>query len=170
VTAPLKGLARAVCAQVTPTARDLDAVNTLRFDERESRWHGANTDREGFEALRPAAGEARSVAVWGGGGTRTMLGEVLPAAAFHAARTGAHTGGPPVASPEVVVWATGRPGATPPSAWRPAQVIDLDYREDAPGRAYALAVGARYTSGLAMFTRQAAAQRAWWESFENRVC
>jgi len=178
VTAPLKTRAFVPCATTTYLARELGAVNTLFFDEKTHRWHGASTDLEGLNALVDRVTsdpdhevnlDACSIVVWGGGGTRTTLQKRFPDAAFHAARTGLRTRGPEIARPRTVIWASGRPGARPPAGWRPDLVIDLDYRENSPGRGYALQTGARYVSGLEMFRGQARAQREWWESIEDSV-
>lgn len=167
VTAPLKILAHSTCASVTPEADRLASVNTLCLDE--STWHGHNTDREGLEGALKAAAPSPPIAVWGGGGTRAMLGELFPHAMFYSARTGHRTRGPDLIRPRTVVWATGRPGADPPADWRPGTVLDLDYRDSAPGRTFALRTGARYVSGLDMFRRQAEGQRRWWESRMKQV-
>lgn len=72
-------------------------------------------------------------------------------------------------SPSALIWAAGpvRAGehAWPPSAWRPRQVIDLDYRENSTGRDYALRCDAEYVSGLAMFRAQAESQAQFFLSF-----
>jgi len=164
VTAPLKKLAHETCSKVTPVAERLASVNTLHLDEATNTWHGTNTDLEGLKRALEGIDSSGDTVVWGGGGTLAMLQEVFPGAAFFSARTGKQTRGPTTPRPGMVVFATGRKGAPPPAAWRPEVVYDLDYREGAPGRAFALRTGARYVSGLAMFKHQAEGQRAWWDS------
>jgi shikimate dehydrogenase-like protein/shikimate kinase len=163
VTAPLKHHAFQSAGRVTALAREFRSVNTLYRDEALGEWRGTNTDHEGFERAWRELDLTGPVAVWGGGGTLAMMNRVLPDASYFEARTGALRHGPRIRKPRVVVFATGRPGADPPASWQPGCVLDLDYRDHAPGRAYALRVNARYVSGLAMFRHQAAAQRAWWE-------
>ena len=97
----------------------------------------------------------------------------LPQARFHSARTGGLRPGSAASrdedGPEVLVWAAGARGARtgPPGSWRPRLVVDLDYAEDSPARAYALAAGARYLSGLSMFEAQARAQRRFWRDHDR---
>jgi len=169
VTAPLKTLARSACTAVTSEADRLASVNTLYLDGSTNAWHGHNTDREGLEGALETEAPPPPIAVWGGGGTLAMLGELFPDATFFSARTGQRNRGPDLTRPRSVVWATGRPGADPPADWRPETVLDLDYRDSAPGRTIALRTGARYVSGLDMFRRQAEGQRTWWESRLKRV-
>lgn len=163
VTAPLKELAFAACTEVDEAAKRLAAVNTLFLDER--RVIGANTDLQGLvHALSSVS--LGHVAVWGGGGTLNVIREVLPEADFYSLRTGMnrnhqHRSLPP----DTVLWAVGRSLAEvndPPESWRPRLVVDLNYADDSPGRAYALSKGAQYISGLAMFHAQAEAQREFW--------
>src|SRR5690606_3404672 len=109
-------------------------------------------------------------AVWGGGGTRAMIRQVLPNAHFYSARSGE-----PVKSsnasdaPDVVIWAVPRSrmqdSRWPEAAWRPRFVVDLNYTMDSPGREYAAKIPeVHYKSGLQMFKVQAEEQRCFWDS------
>ncbi len=174
VTAPLK---RAVGALT-----GLASCNTLWWQDDTASWQGGNTDPVGLRALLASLPADAQVAVWGGGGVLPSIQETLPQAQFFSLRTAglrspsscasdASDGATPnvaaLAQPSVVVWAAGHRGRDaalqPPASWRPQCVYDLDYREDSAARDYALRVGARYVSGLLMFTAQAAAQRAIWQ-------
>lgn len=180
VTAPLKRAAGALTG--------LESCNTLWWQDDTASWQGENTDPVGLRALLASLPADAQVAVWGGGGVLPSLHETLPQAQFFSLRTaalrrpssgardannasdasdGATQNAAALAQPSVVVWAAGHRGRDaalqPPASWRPQCVYDLDYREDSAARDYALRVGARYVSGLVMFTAQAAAQRAVWQ-------
>ena len=162
VTSPLKGLA-ARSSKASIQAKELGSVNTLLWDAME--WKGENTDLEGLRAAVQGL-PAGPIAIWGGGGTLGVLGKVLPEASAYSS-TGGHLrqGSKPLAStPTVVVWAAPRGSdlKMPPDNWRPQVVLDLNYKEDSPGREYALRAQAEYRSGEVMFRAQAAAQREWW--------
>lgn len=167
VTSPLKGRAFR-SSRATPLALELSSVNTLAWDEAGQRWMGHNTDLMGLEAAVRGLPEG-PVAVWGGGGTLPVLGRVLPKAAAYSA-TGGHLrqgSAELTAPPTVVVWAAPRgPDLVwPPDNWKPEVILDLNYKEDSPGREYALRVKARYVSGEKMFRAQAAGQREFWQDF-----
>lgn len=165
VTAPLKGRAFRSC-EPTESAASLGSVNTLARD-RSGVWRGDNTDLEG---LRVAAENLPRglTAIWGGGGTLPVLAKIFPLASAYSSRAGhVRQGSSPLeGSPSVVVWAAPRSAdlVWPPSTWRPQVVFDLNYKEDSPGREYALKVGAEYRSGTEMFLAQAAQQRVFWTS------
>lgn len=164
VTAPLKRWAGSLTG--------LAGCNTLWLPRDDASWQGDNTDPVGLQALLSTLPAAATVTIWGGGGVLPSIQAVLPQARAYALRTGARrdtddasaSAEPP---PSVVLWAAGHhsrdAGLQPPASWRPQVVYDLDYREDSAGRDYALRVGARYVSGQAMFTAQAAAQRQIWQ-------
>ncbi|MBI4126521.1 MAG: hypothetical protein HY465_03425 [Deltaproteobacteria bacterium] len=148
VTSPLKTLA--------------GSRNTLVWDERKKEWCGTNTDLHGLQTALKDVDLRGSVAVWGGAGMFPVLKTCLPEASFYSARTGELKEGPPLDAPDLLVWASGRPGALPPSSWRPKQLFDLDYRQNSPGLDYAERHGIPYTSGLEMFERQAEEQQVFW--------
>ncbi|MBX2987710.1 MAG: hypothetical protein KF802_07410 [Bdellovibrionaceae bacterium] len=167
VTSPLKGRAFRAC-EPSSLAEELGSVNTLAWDESIAGWRGHNTDLEGLAeavtGLPPGP-----IVVWGGGGTLPVLGRVLPGASAYSA-TGGHLrqGSPPLAeAPSTLVWAAPRGGDLkwPPDSWAPEVVLDLNYKEDSPGREYALRCKARYLSGEKMFREQARGQRQYWQKF-----
>lgn len=171
VTSPLKGLALR-SSHPTPLATELRGVNTLVWDETQHQWQGHNTDFEGLtESARDLT--AGPIAIWGGGGTLHVLGHVLPGSSAFSARTGSlRQGSPPLKkSPRVVVWAAprGEDLRWPPDDWRPDFVFDLNYKEDSPGREYALRCKARYLSGEKMFRAQAKGQREFWKPFLEKI-
>lgn len=155
------------------------AVNTLAYDSAEGRYLATSTDEEGLRAawlaLQAELPTPRpTIAIWGGGGLQPVLesGFAGTGARYFSARSGASRspqnddgGADDAFRPDVVVWAVGRKrhAAWPPSGWRPAWVLDLDYGEDSPGREYALRCGAKHRDGLLMFRAQAAAQRRFFE-------
>jgi shikimate 5-dehydrogenase len=176
VTAPLKTAAFQSCRKHDEVATRLGSVNTMLWLEEKRMWSGANTDLIG---LQRAVDELRSVhpyfgpiAVWGGGGTLATAKTVFEGAEFFSARSGENRIADRVTSeqfrPDTVVWGVGRGRGSdvrPPVAWKPKQIIDLNYSDDSPGREYALTIpGCRYVSGLGMFRAQAEAQRNFWES------
>ena len=171
VTSPLKELAFDSCTDRISPCEILGAVNTL--DRRQSEWRGTNTDLEGFRlAVEEAekSGPLGSTAVWGGGGTLSVIGLTLPSSEFFSLRTQENRNPKGVRSaefnPDTVIWAGGGrvdSEQLPPSSWKPKQVLDLNYKDDSAGRAYAQQTGCRYISGLAMFRQQAEAQRVFWK-------
>jgi len=138
-------------------------VNTIVWDETIGGWRGHNTDYDGMKAISSHIGPDDRVAVWGGGGTRAVIQARIPQARFHSVRQG----GDPSDDPTVLVWAVSRDRAVnaPPKSFHPRIVLDLNYAEDSPGRAFAKELGCAYVSGLAMFKAQARAQRAFWEGY-----
>ena len=169
VTSPLKREAFAVLDRKTGPVEELESANTLYRDS-SGAWWGTNTDLHGLLEFLEKEGPdfpRGPAVVWGGGGTLPILERAFPKAAFHAARSGALRRGTLVRDPDLLVWASPRMGVPPPREWRPRLVFDLSYREDSPGRIYALRAGTRYTSGLGMYLRQAALQRAWWKERER---
>lgn len=178
VTAPLKEKFLSLVDTVTEEGRKYNSVNTLAKPAPSIGWVATNTDIAGFKALLHSAELPNETAVWGGGGTRKVLSEMLPQAQFFSARTWelatdatwTEDVRPKKADqfdPKCVVWAVGRKRMSegcqfPPEAWKPLMVIDLNYSDDSPGREYAVRVGAQYISGLQMFKAQAEEQRGFW--------
>ena len=190
VTMPLKeAMARSV-DRLTPTAAELEAVNTVVFGP--DGTTGANTDGEGFlDALRPWDPEGkRCVVVGAGGAARAVIRALLGAGAADVAvvnrsaqraadaaaigAPAARVGGPgDIGSAELVVNATplgmdGTPGAgrlaVDAALLGAGQVVaDLVYH---PVRTPLLAAaerrGARAVDGVGMLVHQAGhAFRAW---------
>lgn len=167
VTSPLKGKAlRSSCP--SELADELGSVNTLAWDGTKQIWHGENTDLHG---LRSAAYQlpAGSMAIWGGGGTLPVLARVFPEASAFSATSGRLRSGSKELneSPEILVWAAPRAAGLvwPPDHWKPQIVFDLNYKEDSPGREYALRIKAKYISGGAMFRAQAEQQQQFWQKY-----
>ncbi|WP_413585478.1 shikimate kinase [Bdellovibrio sp. HCB274] len=172
VTSPHKERAARWCFHPT-----LPAVNTLYFDKKTSKWLGTSTDEAGFVELIEGVGMLaplqKEIAVWGGGGTLSMIEKVLPHASYYSARTGDLREGSESAegvSPKVVIWAAPRMEDTymPPADWKPAMIFDLNYKEDSVGREYAQQARANYESGLKMFVAQAQQQRMFWKQCEEK--
>ena len=168
VTSPLKTKIRSLVYDRAKNAEELGAANTLVL-QKDNKWLVDNTDIDGLKALLAVIPKGAAVAVWGGGGTRGILQELLPMAQFFSARRGELLDG--VADtdfePQVVVWAVGRARHTtckwPSEAWQPELVVDLNYTEDSPGLEYAEKCGAQYESGSQMFKVQAESQRKIWQ-------
>lgn len=167
VTSPLKGRAFR-SSQPTPRAAELGSTNTLAWDAASSSWKGDNTDLLGLQKASEGLPQG-DVAIWGGGGTLPVVGKVFPKASAYSSRAGhVRQGSSPLqGSPSVLVWAAPRSADLiwPPSTWKPEVVFDLNYKEDSPGREYALKIGAKYRSGEAMFRAQAQGQREFWMQF-----
>jgi shikimate 5-dehydrogenase/shikimate kinase len=176
VTSPLKVLAYEYVFSRTATASEFQSVNTIICDKN-TLWYGHNTDLEGLQALikkadRIGAGiHTGETAVWGGGGTLTLLKKLLPEAQYFSIQTGQNrnTKFDQDWRPRAVVWAGGslnpEGGQSPPDVWKPQWIIDLNYREDSGGRDYAKRVDAHYLSGETMFYEQAIFQREFWRPF-----
>jgi shikimate 5-dehydrogenase/shikimate kinase len=169
VTAPLKELAFAASQNQSGSFRDLGSINTL-FDDG-GKWMAANTDLKGFEKAIAEVQTSGPFAVWGGGGTLAVIRTILPHAGFFSLRSRENRDPLGVCAidyrPETVIWSVGRSRAgvnSPPEVWRPKIVIDLNYAEDSPGREYAMRIGAKYISGLAMFRAQGHEQRVFWSN------
>lgn len=187
VTAPLKIAANNLCGQSpqqrTLEATELGSVNTLVLVN--GAWQGHNTDLFGFDhLLRQVPGfemnpsqAAKLIVVWGGGGTLSVIQKVCPQGLLFSSRNGQVRNkeqamqdkekylGLALDGPEVLIWAAGSEAQMPPADWRPEYVVDLNYREDSFAREYALAIKAKYISGLAMFRAQAQGQREFWEKY-----
>ena len=90
---------------------------------------------------------------------------------FYSAQTGKLLKGSEQ-SPEVVIWAVGRSRMSvcmdPPQHWKPLYVLDLNYTEDSPGRAYAVKTKSQYVSGWLWFKAQAQAQRILFEKLKSQ--
>jgi 3-dehydroquinate dehydratase/shikimate dehydrogenase len=186
VTAPFKRDALEAAAVVSPEARRVGAVNTLRRSEAGT-WEGDNTDVAGF--LAPLAGaklEGRRAMILGtGGGARavaaglasrgatvTVCGRRLDRARDVAAVAGglALPWPPPPGSWDLLV------NATPVGTWPHTDaspmrglplegdlVYDLVYNPEMTALiADAQASGCRTIGGLDMLVAQAVAQWSWW--------
>ncbi len=172
VTSPLKTQAFESSQERSRESLDLKNANTLYYNGEKVFAH--NTDVFGFEKLVESVPHNNfPVAVWGGGGTLSVIQKILPKAQFFSIRSSLNRDTRSEAKdflPGVVIWASGRNAdgtyVRPPKEWRPTWVLDLNYSDESPGREFALEVGARYVSGLAMFFEQAQKQRSFWQRFD----
>lgn len=162
VTSPLKKKAFESCTNFSPDARTFESVNTMAFTL--GGWFGHNTDIVGAKTLirEGFADKALPVLVWGGGGTKLVLQEILPNAQFVSAREGRR-----LEEPVNMIWAVGRSRSFtwPEPAVFIQRLVDLNYSEDSPGREIAQRAGSPYKSGELMFIHQGYAQREFWKRF-----
>jgi hypothetical protein len=176
ITSPLKMKAFLLSQSHTDAAQQFESVNTIAWTG--ENWTGHNTDYDGLQEVLTSLQLAafQSLAVWGGGGTLSMIRSLLPQARLFSARSGQEkdvlqneyriTKSIKDFKPQVLLWAVnrGREFQWPSSSWHPQIVLDLNYTEDSPALEYVQKVGARYVSGIKMFKGQAAAQREFWKS------
>jgi shikimate 5-dehydrogenase len=167
VTSPLKHEAYLSSTVKTLEAEDLQAVNTLYIDGESMQGH--NTDFYGFQTMVKREELNEPVAVWGGGGTLSVIFKVFENAVSFSARTGQPRVKRDVSAfkPKTLIWACGRSEMYkwPLHDWELETVVDMNYTENSMGRELAQALGCRYISGLTMFKAQAEAQRKYWRSF-----
>ena len=191
VTMPHKQTAAALMDELSPVARELDAVNTISFVEQ--RTIGDNTDAAGLRAFLASegvvAGVERAVVLGAGGAARAAVaaldalgieGVTVAARRHEAARRAARLGvraaplawaraAEAAARSDLVVNATplGRDGVADPLPglmWAPRQrVVDLVYRAaPTPLVARARAGGARAWDGVGMLVHQGAESLRIW--------
>lgn len=169
VTAPLKKEAALISKNKSSKVSEFLSANTM-VKKTDEEWALENTDWEGlmetFKDLNPFS----KVAIWGGGGTLSLLKKLFPQAVCYSARTGqGREGGSEekkeqaLEGPEVLIWAASPDSQPPEKDWKPRIVVDLNYREDSLAREYALEVNAQYRDGLQMFKVQAEKQREFWD-------
>ena len=162
VTSPLKVEVINYCDQLSPTAKRTQSVNTLFLGEKSI---GHNTDLEGLQDLLSSI--SPQTAVWGGGGTRSTMSQVLPKTTpFYSARTGKLLWGNEKEI-DTLIWAVGRNRHKRWPQHHPQKVVDLNYTEDSPGLEFARNTNATYISGHTMFKTQAKEQRKFWEYQES---
>lgn len=132
-------------------------INTLAW--RHGRWVGAETDTAGWQVFESLPLPEPRV-LWGGGSIARPKG---------LERVSARNGGGDARRPKTVVWGVPRAVASqvksPPGAWRPEVIFDLNYAEDSPGREYAQQQAVRYISGAEFFKAQAYKQQEFWKEF-----
>jgi shikimate dehydrogenase len=191
VTMPHKEAAAALMDELSPTARDLDAVNTISFVER--RTIGDNTDASGLRAFLVSegvvAGVERAVVLGAGGAGRAVVaaldalgleGVIVAARRHDEARRAAHLGlrAAPVdwgrateeaARADLVVNATpvgtdGKSDPLPGVAWAPGQrIVDLVYgATPTPLVTRARERGAHAWDGVGMLVHQGAESLRIW--------
>lgn len=168
VTAPLKKMAYELSNRRSEITEQFHAANTLVLGSEQI--FSQNTDLIGFQTLIDTANlqPSDSIAVWGGGGTLSMMKSILPKAAFFSSRTATLRDHRLIEkdgfSPDVLIWSAPRSKDTkwPVSKWQPKLVVDLNYQENSMGLEYAQKINCRYLSGLSMFESQAEQQQHYW--------
>ena len=169
VSSPLKKQAFLKADQTDSLSKKFQAGNTLIFHNK--KWKAFNTDWNGLKNLKKY--NSASTVVWGGGGTRPVLKQILPKAHFYSARTAQNLnpkGSPERISPSILIWAVGRKRMDesclqPLKQWTPLQVIDINYTEDSPGLEYAVKIKAKYQNGWSCFKKQAKKQREIFKKY-----
>lgn len=163
VTSPLKEKV----SKLVPTT--LSSVNTLYLGEEGA--IAAMTDEAALELVLAKWQRNPRILVWGGGGLLASLRRVLPKATYASARSGKNrdTGEVLTGSWDAVVWSApnGDGLDLPPAEWQVGEVVDLNYFENSRGRELALQWKCRYTSGEALFLRQALEQQRFWRNCEG---
>ena len=170
VTSPLKKRAFQCLKNPSVKLKRLESLNTLILHKGE--WKGYNTDIEGLSILQNQTIGKKTV-IWGGGGIRPPLKELLSEASFYSARERKPLYGKSLMNVEVLVWAVGRSAMKkgshfPLKKWKPSLVLDINYSEDSPGLEYAIKTGAEYKNGWDIFKRQAKKQRSLFARLENQ--
>lgn len=164
VTSPLKVEAFKAAQAQTDICLKLQSANTLWKDSGKS-WVAHNTDFAGFKSSLQKQNLEGPFVLWGGGGTLSMIQEVIPeVVAFSSRQAGPRDGMPIKAEPSTVIWgAPNHPDTKmPPLSWSPTWVLDLNYKENSLARYYAMQCGAHYISGLDFFCQQALEQQKFW--------
>tara|TARA_B100001248_G_scaffold260589_2_gene249244 strand:- start:744 stop:2483 length:1740 start_codon:yes stop_codon:yes gene_type:complete len=168
ITSPLKKAAYESANIRDASTQNLFSANTLVVEDQQR--HVWNTDTEAIRDLPQVD------VVWGGSALVPALKAQLPDAAAYSARTGEPKAGDCEAKePKKLLWAVGRQhyrhpanAKWPPKTWQVQEIIDLNYTEDSPGKEYAQEVGARYTSGLDFFKKQAKKQQEIWSRYVGK--
>lgn len=146
-----------------------ESINTLVYNDV---WSGISTDRDGLRCLlvelKKAEIKEEDVVVWGGGGLLPLLKDLLPEATFYSHRSSDPRDQAPLEKPQAVIWCVGRwswelAAHFPSADWSPQIVIDVNYKLDSPGIAYAHKASAKYISGYMMFKAQALKQQEFWQ-------
>lgn len=183
VTSPLKKKAFLICQSVSELEKNLEAVNTLTWSQKNSSWRGDNTDQAAFKkSFLEACADFQTdfneddILVWGGGGTLKMIKSVLPKVRFVKAREGLSIqsetrdrikNSDDRYSPRMIIWASTRSASVqwPSEDWRPELIYDLNYRENSMGLELAQKYSTKYFSGRRMFEIQALAQQKIWSEY-----
>ncbi|MCB0422679.1 MAG: hypothetical protein KDD61_16885, partial [Bdellovibrionales bacterium] len=89
VTSPLKNTVAQIIPAIEKDIDQIGAINTIWQDKKSGKWWGTNTDLHGVQQQLAEAFEKfdknfswDEIAVWGGGGTRSVLKQALPMARF----------------------------------------------------------------------------------------
>ena len=164
VTSPLKAVAFELSEARSEEATQFTSVNTLYIKNK--KIFGHNTDLVGFKKLVEGIKSTDTVAVWGGGGTLTMMKSVLPQAQFYSSRSGEprEIQIEALSAYDYLIWAAPRSVSTksPRDLFRAKKLIDLNYTENSMGLEFAANRKIDYISGIAMFNAQADAQQEFW--------
>jgi shikimate 5-dehydrogenase/shikimate kinase len=168
VTAPLKKRFFSEVVYLDPGAQELGSVNTLVWDQ--GQWRGFNTDGIGFGNLiqKLQVSPDEKFLLWGGGGTRSMVEQVLGKSVHCVSARNPHLDFlKDDKGSWTLIWASSRSKETkiPPDNLRIQQVVDLNYTEDSLGREIARLRGIQYFSGIEMFVAQARAQQEIWSKY-----
>lgn len=172
VTSPLKKLAFELATEHDPLSKELQSVNTLKFEKVMHPIRSTNTDLQGLIATKNKIAELYpeivhaipQIIIWGGGGTLEVVKRVWPQAVAFSMRTGQPREDlqknwlPDNSQKLIVIWACGPTDAIPPEQIKPDLVIDLNYREDSMARELAMQSKCIYVGGDIMFVAQAEAQ------------
>lgn len=165
VTAPLKEIVSGIVSNGdTP-----GAINTIYFSNKKINFK--NTDIDGFAALTANIDTAKTIAVWGGGGTLELMQKMLPQADFFSSRTGIlRSGKVNNTKYDFLIWAAPRivDMKFPADEISVLNVIDLNYAQSSAGLEFARSRKINYTSGLEMFKVQAENQQKFWSECERQ--
>jgi 5-enolpyruvylshikimate-3-phosphate synthase/shikimate kinase/shikimate 5-dehydrogenase len=170
VTSPYKQKAFHSARVKTQSSLEFQIANTLVKD---IFWQAHLTDLEGLRELLllvpelPQWTHHGDIVVWGGGAMQKLISKLLP----HSVMYSASQGQPrekqiSVGNPQILIW--GSPTGEclfPNELWQPRIIVDLGYTQNSKALEYfqKLKGQARYISGYAMFSRQAALQRQFWK-------
>jgi shikimate 5-dehydrogenase len=178
VTSPLKEVLFRISDIQSMEANRLKSANTFIIENKMILVH--NTDLDGFMSLKSNLKAHSKVAVWGGGGTLSMMRSVLPNAHYFSAQSGdlrdfnffdqSKTTKKIVSTDiesenyDYLIWAAPRKPDTkwPDSNFKCKTVLDLNYTDFSMGLEYAAKNKLIYISGLDMFKEQARKQQAYW--------
>lgn len=172
VTSPLKKKAYLHSHPASSTEQQLEAVNTLTWDEKQKRWLGNNTDLLGFQQsfYEATSGfvekiSGKDLLLWGGRGVLNVVKATFPDIRSVSAREGLDSQFQQ--PPRVILWASSR---SPEAQWPPHSchselIFDFNYTENSMGLELAEKWKSRYFSGLRMFCLQAEAQQKIWRPY-----
>lgn len=168
ITSPLKETSFNLAHAKSEISEQLKSANSFFIEKGEVICH--NTDLAGFKELVKDIKSDDKVAVWGGGGTLSMMKDVLPWAHFFSSQTGElrKPGENGHKSYDYLIWAAPRTTQIvwPDDKLAIGTVIDLNYTENSLGLEFAALRKTRYISGLEMLKLQALKQQEFWSQNE----
>ncbi len=172
VTSPLKEVAFDLGRYTTEKAQKFRSANTLLLKDNKLFAH--NTDVDGFtKFVVDIKNRQNEIAVWGGGGTLSMIRSVLPQATYFSSQTGLEREIHQANRKDfkILIWAAPRLPDTlyPPTHWPLEIIYDINYVENSMGLEFAQKLKSNrtnmiYKSGLEMFFEQARKQQEFWSS------